>query len=283
MDDLSSGRTENLCFVVNHPRFRFTKGSILDSGLENQLRGVEIVFHLAAIPRVRYSIDHPEATHLVNAFGTLRVLEAAQKAGVKRVILASSSSVYGQQETMPISESASLSPVSPYGVQKLMSEHYARLFSSIYGMETLIFRFFNVYGPRQDPHHPYAGLIPKALYNFYSGKAISVNGDGLQTRDFTYVDDIVSAMTRCLQVTDPEVFGRPINLGAGEAVSVNRIIGLITAGNHQLLKHGPPLHEARHTQADIRLANKYLGWKPAISVEEGLGKTIYWFKKNSLT
>ncbi|OGC80278.1 hypothetical protein A2943_00170 [Candidatus Adlerbacteria bacterium RIFCSPLOWO2_01_FULL_51_16] len=241
---------------------------IRDTGaLDTIFSGAQLVFHTAALPRVQYSIEHPEETNDVNIGGTLRVLIAARDAGVKRVIYSGSSSAYGDQEVMPLSEDMPARPKSPYGLQKHVGELYCRVFSEVYGLQTVSLRFFNVYGPAADPNGAYALVVSKFIKQALEGKPLTITGDGEQTRDFTHVSDVVRA--NLLAAESPLVGkGEVLNIGAGRPVSINTLAQLI--GGKTV--HIEARLEPRHTAADITRAQTLLGWKPEISIETGIAE-----------
>jgi nucleoside-diphosphate-sugar epimerase len=252
------------------------------SSLEDAFYNVyDAVFHLAAIPRVQFSIKEPVKSHDSNVNGALNVFEWCRKRGVKRVVFASSSSVYGDQDKLPLSEDMFPSPKSPYAAQKLMGEIYAGLYHKLYGLETVCLRYFNVFGPRQDPMGDYACVIPKFAALALNGKSPTINGNGNQTRDFTFVDDVVSATILAGQVKLSE-FGVAFNVGAGRGRSVNEVAEQILARCNPELKllHGPAVIEPRDTTADISKARCLLGWEPKVSFEEGLARTIDYLRTN---
>lgn len=248
-------------FVLDRPEY-----DIRDKeSLRKIFDGTDIVFHTAALPRVQYSIEHPEETHEVNVTGTLNVLLAARDAGVKKVIYSASSSAYGDQDTMPLVEDMLARPKSPYGLQKYIGEHLCRVFAEVYGLPTVSLRYFNVYGPGADPNGAYALVIAKFLKQRLEGKPLTITGDGEQTRDFTHVRDVVRA--NILAAENKNVGkGEVINIGAGNNVSVKRIAELIGGS----VKHIAPRFEPRHTRADISRAKKLLEWEPQVSLEEGI-------------
>lgn len=227
--------------------------------------GMDVVFHTAALPRVQYSIEHPEETHEVNVTGTLNVLLAAKEAGVKKVVYSASSSAYGDQDTMPLVEDMLARPKSPYGLQKYIGEHLCRVFSEVYALPTVCLRYFNVYGPGADPNGAYALVIAKFLKQRLEGKPLTITGDGEQTRDFTHVRDVVRANILAAESKNVGK-GEVINIGAGNNVSVKRVAELIGGS----VEHIAPRLEPRHTRADISRAKVLLNWEPSISLEEGI-------------
>lgn len=232
--------------------------------------GARAVFHLAALPRVPFSIEHPVPAHDTNVNGTVSVLLAARDAGVGRVVFASSSSVYGDHETLPLSEDAPTVPVHPYGLHKLIGEQYLALFSSLYGVPTVSLRYFNVYGPRLDPEGPYALLIGRFLKQRLAGEPLTIVGDGTQTRDFTHVSDIVRA-NLCALESGRVGKGEAINIGTGTQVSVNEVADLFGDAPRTAL---PPRAEAKHSLADTRRAKELLGWEPTVSAKEGMAALL---------
>jgi UDP-glucose 4-epimerase len=241
---------------------------VRDTELMKQLfTGATYVFHLAALPRVQYSIEHPEETHDHNINGTLSVLLAARDAQVKRVIYAASSSAYGSSQVLPLTEDLPAHPISPYGLQKYIGELYCRLFWDVYGLPTVSLRYFNVYGPGASAEGAYALVIAKFIQQRLEGSPMTITGDGEQTRDFTHVRDVVRA--NVLAATSERVGkGEVINIGAGNNASVNRVAQLIGGPR----EHIAPRLEPRDTLADNSLAKALLGWEPEISLEEGIAE-----------
>ncbi len=232
--------------------------------------GAKYVFHLAALPRVQYSIEHPVETNETNVVGTLNVLLAAKEAGVAKVIYSASSSAYGDQEIMPLVETLLAQPKSPYGLQKHIGEMYARVFSEVYNLPTVSLRYFNVYGPRQNPDGAYALVIGKFIKQKKEGQPLTITGDGEQTRDFTHVRDVVRA--NILAAENSKVGkGEVINIGAGRNFSVNKIAELI-GGEKEYL---PARLEPKHTLADNRLAKELLGWEPQVKLEDGIKELLH--------
>lgn len=229
------------------------------------INGADHVFHLAALPRVQFSIDEPLETHSVNATGMLNVLFASKNGGVKRFVYSASSSAYGDQETLPLREDLRPAPVSPYGLQKYFGEEYARVFSEVYGLSTASLRYFNVYGSRLDPEGPYALVIGKFLKQKRDGLPLTITGDGEQTRDFTHVRDVVRANILAAQ-SDRVGRGEAINIGNGRNVSMNKLAELI-GGRIEYIQ---ARKEPRHTLADHSRAKALLGWEPTVSLEDGL-------------
>ena len=229
--------------------------------------GVDCVFHVAALARVPLSIDKPIETHMVNVVGTLNVLTAARDASVRRLIYSGSSSVYGDQPTLPLREAMTPNPLNPYALQKLTGEQYTRLFNRLYGLETLTLRYFNVYGPRMSREGAYVTVISEFLRQRIAGKPLTIQGDGEQSRDFTHVSDVVRAN---LLATDCEVAdGRALNIGQGRDVTINRIAEMIGGPT----VHTPPRPgDARHTLADYSQSERVLGWRPQVAIEQGIAE-----------
>ena len=227
----------------------------------------DTVFHLAALPRVQYSIENPLETNDVNIGGTVSMLAAATRAGVRRVVYSASSSAYGDQETLPLHEDMSVRPKSPYGVQKYVGELYCKAYSEIHGLETVSLRYFNVYGPGFDPEGEYALVIGKFLKQRMEGKPMTITGDGEQTRDFTHVRDVVRANILAMESRAVGT-GEVLNIGAGNEVSINRIAELIGGE----ITHIAPRIEPRRTRADNTRARELLGWGPTVSLEEGIAE-----------
>jgi nucleoside-diphosphate-sugar epimerase len=235
--------------------------------LKKAFAGAKFVFHLAALPRVQYSIEHPQETNDTNVSGTLSVLTAAREAGVSKVIYSASSSAYGDTDVMPLHERMPANPMSPYALQKYIGELYCRLFSETYQLPTVSLRYFNVYGPGADPNGAYALVIAKFLQQRMEGKPITITGDGTQTRDFTHVRDVIRA--NLLAAKSEKVGkGEVINIGAGKNASVNEIAELIGGP----VEHIAPRLEPHDTLADNGLAKQLLGWEPTVTLEDGIAE-----------
>jgi UDP-glucose 4-epimerase len=229
------------------------------------IKGATYVFHLAALPRVQYSIENPQETNDVNIGGTVNVLEAAHQGGVLKVIYSASSSAYGDQETMPLVETMPTNPKSPYGLQKLVGEEYCKVYNLIHGLKTVSLRYFNVYGSRFDPEGAYALVIGKFLKQKKEGTPLTITGDGNQTRDFTHVDDVVRA--NLLSAENDSVGGGEVfNIGAGKQTTINEIADMV-GGEKEYIA---PRLEPYRTQADNTLAKKYLTWEPEIALKDGI-------------
>ncbi len=235
--------------------------------LFNSIGHIDCIFHLAALPRVQFSIDSPEEAHDTTVNGTLSMLLAARDAKVTRVVYSASSSVYGDQLTMPLHENMLPQPKSPYALQKYVGEHYCRIFSEVYGLSTVSLRYFNLYGPNADPNGPYAQAIIKFIDQRTNGRAMTITGDGEQTRDSVHVRDVVSANILAM-LSDSVGRGEVLNIGSGRNVTVNKIADII--GGEKV--YIAPRIESRHSLADISRAKKLLNWEPTITLEEGIAE-----------
>lgn len=237
--------------------------------------GISAVFHLAAIPRARYSVIRPEETHDVNVQGTFNVLEHCRIFGVKRFVFSSSAAIYGEQEIVPLSEIVTPQPVSPYALQKRIGEEYCTLYHRLYGLETIALRYFNVYGPRQNPHGDYSCLIPKFITLLENNQRPEIYGDGEQTRDFIYVSDIIEANILAASTQNKECFGEIYNVGTGHHTSVNQVAKALSAivGKPIDPLYGPPFVEPRVSCADSTKIKKHLGWETKVSFLDGLTAT----------
>ncbi len=274
LDSFYTGRRANLEDVASE--IELIDGDIRDlERTRGATTGCEAVFHLAAVPSVPRSLADPITTHEANATGTLNVLIAARDTDAQRVVFASSSSIYGAAEELPKRESTAPLPISPYAVSKLAAENYCRSFFELFELETVALRYFNVFGPRQDPDSQYAAVVPKFIRTFRNGEAPTIFGDGEQSRDFTYVGNVVEANLAAL--ARPEVAGRVYNIAYGQRTTLNELAAILReeTGATVAAVHGPPrAGEVRHSHADISLARRELGYEPAISLAEGLRRTI---------
>lgn len=280
LDDFSTGKRENIAHLLDW-KLGLIEGSLTDAEtVKRAVEGVEVVFHQGALPSVARSVEDPLTTHQVNATGTLLLLLASRDAGVSRVVFASSSSVYGDTPTLPKREDMTPNPKSPYALSKLIGEHLCRLFWELYGLETVSLRYFNIFGPRQDPTSQYAAVIPRFVTALLKGERPVIYGDGEQTRDFTFVENCIQA--NLLAATKPDVAGEVFNVGAGVQTSVNdlfRLIrSLIGADDIEPIYAPPRPGDVRHSLAEITKAERLLGYKPVVSLEEGLKLTIDWFR-----
>lgn len=276
LDDCSTGFRENL-----HPKAELVEGDVADeAAVRRAVEGIEVVFHQAAHRAVFRSVEHPLPTDTANTHGTLTVLESARLAGVRRVVYASSSSVYGGAEQMPTPESSVLMPRSPYAVSKLAGEHYCRVYSELHGLETVALRYFNVYGPRQRPDSAYAAVIPLFIEALVTGARPLVHGDGHQSRDFAYIDDVVAANIGAAVANPSACSGKAYNVAGGAASSLLElleILGGILDVRPELEHTDPRPGDVRHTRADISAAARDLGYTPRVSFDEGLRRTVSWF------
>lgn len=279
IDNLSTGNISNIESVRSGENGELVKGSITDLPLLHKVfTGSDFVFHQAALPSVPRSIKSPKKSHHVNITGTLNVLLAARDCGVRKVVYASSSSVYGDTPTLPKTEDMLPNPQSPYAVTKLTGEHYCRVFQQVYGLDTVCLRYFNVYGPRQDPNSPYAAVIPLFFQRALAGKPPVIFGDGEQSRDFTYVGDVVEANILAAESSATGVF----NLGNSQRVTINELTHqiLMLAGNDSLkpVYQDPRSGDVLHSLADISRA-KTFGYDPKYTLKDGLKVVFDTFKK----
>lgn len=270
LDNLATGNPDNWA----HPRYvQFIRGDIRDlNALYRAMDGVDVVYHQAAIPSVPRSVSDPVTCHEVNVTGTFNVLLAARDAGVRRVVYASSSSIYGDTVELPKRESMTPKPLSPYAAAKLAGEHYARLFTQLYGLETVGLRYFNVFGPRQNPNSEYAAAIPKFVSRILAGEAPVIYGDGEQTRDFTAVQNVVQANLGAGRASSAAA-GKAYNIGCGERISLNELLRVINrlAGRNVQPEYVPArAGDVRDSLADITAARRDLGFEPRVRLEEGL-------------
>lgn len=274
IDNLSSGHRENLAEVAD--RVDFVEGDIRDrSLLERLCAGCDRVFHQAAVVSVPYSVEHPQETHDVNIQGTLNVLLAARESGVGRVMFACSAAIYGEEPGLPKGETMPPAPVAPYGVEKITGEYYLQTFNHLYGVETVSLRYFNVFGPRQDPGSPYSGVISIFVDRALSGRTPLVYGDGEQYRDFVYVGNVVDA--NMLAATVPAAAGRCYNVGCGHKTSLNdllRILGALVGRELEADYTEPRAGDIRESLADIGRIEQELGYRAAVGVEEGLRRLL---------
>jgi len=278
LDDLSTGRMENITDLLAKENVEFVQGSINDASLLQRLfQDVHYVFHLAAIPSVPRSIENPLVSHQVNATGTLNVLLSARDSGVKKVVYASSSSVYGDTGTAAKRENTMPNPQSPYAVTKLTGEYYCQVFQKVYGLPSVCLRYFNIYGPRQDPNSPYAAVIPIFIRRICQGNPPVIFGDGEQTRDFTFIKDATEANILAAESDASGVF----NIGRSERVTINQLarltIKLVANNSVEPVYDEPRAGDIRHSLADISKA-RTLGYNPRYSLEEGLRETVRRFR-----
>lgn len=281
LDDLSTGRRENLAGLAG--KIDFVEGDVRDGALARRLmEGVDVVFHLAAVASVAPSIADPLTCNGVNVAGVLSVLTAARDAGVRRVVLASSAAVYGSDPAVPTAETAPFAPLSPYAASKAAGELYCRVFAKLYGIETVSLRLFNVYGPRQDPASEYSGVVSRFLEQLREGQPLIVHGDGEQTRDFVFAQDVVNALV--LASSTPGVSGQVFNIGSGEPVTINELAEALAglAARDRVVR---PIHhperpgDVRHSCADITKAKSVLKFEPTVNLRDGLAKTVAWWRE----
>ena len=278
LDDLSTGYYENIKDLVNNKKIKFIEGSITDTNiLKKTFKNVDFVFHQAAIPSVPRSIKDPIKTSNININGTLNVLIVAKENKVKKVIHASSSSIYGDTLILPKKEDMIPNPLSPYAASKLSGEYYCKIATSCYNLSTISLRYFNVFGPYQDPSNEYAAVIPKFISRVLNGKSPIIYGDGKQTRDFTYIDDVVRANILAAESKETGVF----NIAGGKRITINKLAETIMKICEKKLdlKYSDPMPgDVKHSLADISKAEEKIGFKPKFNVITGLEETIEWFQ-----
>lgn len=283
LDNLATGFIDNIKPFLNHPSFEFIQGDItVPEDCEKACQGIDFVSHQAALGSVPRSIENPLATHQANATGFINILIASKNNKVKRVVYASSSSVYGDLNESPKVEHRIGKPLSPYAVSKLVNEQYAAIFTSTYNMEIIGLRYFNIFGPRQNPNGAYAAAIPLFINSLMSGKDVFINGSGEQSRDFTYVENAVQANVKALFTVEKEALGNVYNIACGQSISVNEMFRLIAnkiKPGAIAIHRGERFGDVKNSLADISASEKMLGYKPEISFTEGLEKTISWFKR----
>jgi nucleoside-diphosphate-sugar epimerase len=279
LDDLSTGHRENLDEIGGD--IDFVQGSVADEQLlARALENVELIFHEAAIPSVPRSVEAPRNTHIASVDGTFSLLLAAKEAGVKRVVYAASSSAYGDQPTLPKSEQMSPDPLSPYAVAKLVGEYYCRVFTRVYGLETVSLRYFNVFGPRQDPGSQYSGVVSRFISALLGDERPVIYGDGEQSRDFTYIANVVAANLSAASA--PDASGRVINVANGQRITLNQLLEALkqlTGRTDVTAEYREPrVGDVRHSLADITIAQELLGYESKVDLREGLQRTLDWWK-----
>jgi UDP-glucose 4-epimerase len=282
VDNLSTGHWANLADVAGD--ITFVEGDIRNRDeMRDLCDGVDYVFHQAALPSVPRSVENPWASNDHNVNGSLSVFLAARDAGVERVVFAASSSAYGDSDELPKTESMCADPLSPYAVSKHVGELYGRVFTDVYGLETVGLRYFNVFGPRQDPSSDYAAVIPKFIDRLFRGEPPIIHGDGEQTRDFTYVQNVVQANRKAaLSSSVDEVAGEIFNVGCGERITINRLaeeLRAVTDADVQPVHGDPRPGDVHHSLADISKAQSAFGYEPTVPLEEGLRRTVAWFEQ----
>ena len=281
LDDLSTGHRENIEEIGGD--LDFVQGSVADEQLLNKvLDGVEVVFHEAAIPSVPRSVEAPRQTHIASVDGTFSLLVAARDKKVRRVVYAASSSAYGDQPTLPKAEQMLPDPLSPYAVAKLVGEYYCQVFTRVYGLETVSLRYFNVFGPRQDPGSQYSGVVSRFISALLSNERPVIYGDGEQSRDFTYIDNVVSANLKAASAKDAS--GKVINVANGERITLNELLAELKdlTGKQDVTAEyrEPRVGDVRHSLADITLARQFLEYESKVGLREGLQRTIDWWKSS---
>ena len=281
LDNFSTSKRENIETFLDN--VELIEGDIRSyHTVREAVDGMEIIYHQGALPSVPRSVKDPLTTNEVNVAGTLNVLDAGRDAGVKRVVFASSSSVYGANQEIPKREEMLPMPISPYAVSKLTGEKYCEVFSHIYGLETVALRYFNVFGPRQDPQSSYSAFIPRFIVGIAEGRELTIYGDGSHSRDFTYVSNVVAANLKAAVAEG--VSGQVFNVACGSKLTLNDAVEIIrrALGTEGHVKHGPPAPgDVPHSLADITRAREKLGYEPLVPAEEGLRRAVQWFRKEA--
>ncbi len=282
LDNFSTGRRENLAFDKNDPSLEIFEGDIRDlSTCQEAIKKIDYVFHQAALPSVQRSVEDPEASNAINVGGTLNILLAAREEGVRRVIYASSSSIYGDTPTLPKHEEMNPNPLSPYALQKYVGEQYCRLFHQLYGLDTVSLRYFNIFGPKQDPNSVYSAVIPKFIDTLLLKHPPTIFGDGEQSRDFTYIENVVQA--NLLAMSAACLHGEAMNIACGKRTSLNQLLSIlkeILGSAQSPIYEEPRKGDVKHSLADIRRANEVINYSPTVGIEIGLKKTVDFFKKS---
>lgn len=286
LDNLETGRFANLAAFKNHSKFEFIEGDIRNYAIcLGATEGIDIISHQAALGSVPRSIKDPITTHEVNATGSLNIFNAARENNIKRVVYAASSSTYGDHPGLPKVEDKIGSPISPYGVTKLVNELYAKVFAELYEIEFIGLRYFNVYGPHQNPAGPYAAVIPLFIKSIFDNNSPVINGAGDSSRDFTFVEDVVQANLLAMFTENIEAVNQVYNIAKGEQTTLNALFDMLKeiSGKDIHAIHGPERDgDIKHSLADVSKARKLLGYNPSTSPGDGLRKTFDWYKKNSL-
>jgi len=274
VDNLSTGRIERLRHLLS--AIEFVEGDLAnESTAAEAVDGMDFVVHQAAIPSVQRSLSDPIATNRSNVVGTLNLLEGCRRVGVRRFVYAASSSAYGNTEVLPKHEDMAPNPMSPYALQKYVGERYCKLYFELYGLETISLRYFNVFGPGQDPYSEYSAVIPKFITCLLNNQPITIYGDGEQSRDFTFIENVVEA--NMLALSAAAVGGQMCNVGCGERISLNRLVALLEreiGSRARVIRVEPKLGDVRHSLADVDRARAILNYQPKIGVEEGLRRTV---------
>ena len=282
LDNFSTGKRENLVFDKEYSSLDIFEGDICDlSTCQKAMRNVEYVFHQAALPSVQRSVENPQVSNAINVGGTLNILLAARDGKVKRVIYASSSSVYGDTPTLPKHEEMNPHPLSPYALQKYVGEQYCRIFHELYGLDTISLRYFNIFGPKQDPNSLYSAVIPKFIDALVHDRPPTIFGDGEQSRDFTYIENVVQA--NLLAMSAERLHGEAINIACGKRTSLNQLLIIlkeILGSARSPVYEEPRKGDVRHSLADIRRGKEVINYAPTVGIEMGLKKTIEFFKKS---
>ncbi len=278
VDDLSTGRIDNLRDLMD--QIEFIRADVCDTqAVDAAMEGVNYVLHQAAIPSVPRSMKEPLRVNQSNVMGTLTVLESARRHGVARVVFASSSSVYGDSESLPKHEDMPPSPKSPYAVTKVVGEQYCRLYNSVFEVPVVVLRYFNVFGPRQDESSYYAGVICKFTNALLNGRDVTIYGDGEQSRDFTYISNVVDSNLKAC--TSKRAAGAVLNIGGGERTTINQLVAMLSeiTGVEARVEHtAPQAGDVRHSKADIKRARELLGFEIGVGLRDGLEKTVAWYK-----
>ena len=282
VDSLITGKRQNLAHL---PQVEFLEGDLADIDVARRAaHGIEYVLHQAAIPSVPRSVDDPLTSNRANIDASVNILVAARDANVKRLVYAGSSSAYGNSEVLPKVETMPAAPLSPYALQKLVAEQYCQMFTTLYGFETVTIRYFNVFGPRQDPSSPYSGVISLFISALCDGRRPTIYGDGEQTRDFTYVTNVVDGVLRACHA--PGASGEVINVATAGRISLNQLFAIVKREVGSSLEpnySNPRAGDVRHSQADISKAQRLLGYTPIVSFEDGLGRTVTWYRESMVT
>lgn len=281
VDSLITGKRENLAHL---PQVEFMEGDLADLAVaQRAVAGVDYVLHQAAIPSVPRSVQDPITSNRANIDAALNVLVAARDAGVKRVVYAGSSSAYGNTPTLPKVETMPTAPLSPYALHKLVAEQYCQMFTQLYGLETVTTRYFNVFGPRQDPSSPYSGVISLFISALCEGRAPKIYGDGEHTRDFTYVGNVVDGVLRACSAKNAS--GEVVNVATGGRISLNqlfRTVRELAGAKVEPIYEAPRAGDVKDSQADIGKARRILGYEPIVSFEEGLDRTVAWYRASQV-
>jgi len=281
LDNFSTGKRENL--APWRGKFELLEIDLRDAArVAKACEGVDFIFHEGAIPSVPLSVKDPRTSHTANIDGTFNLLEGARAAGVKRVVYAASSSAYGNKNPLPQKESMLPGPLSPYAVQKLVGELYLRSYWEVYGLETVALRYFNIFGPRQAPDSPYSGVMAKFAKLMLAGEQPTINGDGTQSRDFTYIENVVQANLKAMSAPTDKVAGRVFNCACGKPYTLNETYGLLAelTGYKNPPKYGPPREgDIQHSYADISAARDAFGYDPTVDFLEGLRRTVDWYRE----